>query len=129
MPGHLLAFSTLRRAGGTINAKTVDFWEQWVLQEGRGDETSICTCLEGGGWVNIYTNDTIGIDNYGTIVITSRQIRYTGNHNSGLLTLTKAKADYEEKATEQDSKMCFNQRTKRNVLQKYVWLTTEDILC
>ena len=85
----------------------------------------------GGGRVSkyIYTNEAIGMDNYGTIVITSRQIRYTGNHNSGLLTLTKAKADYEEKATEQDSKMCINQHTERSVLQKYVWLETKDILC
>ena len=83
----------------------------------------------GGGWVGkyIYTNEAIGIDNYGTIVITSRQIRYTGNHDSELVTLTKA--DYEEKATEQESKMCFNQHTKRSVPQKYVWLTTKDILC
>jgi hypothetical protein len=44
----------------------------------------------GGGWVGkyIYTNEAIGIENYGTIVITSRQIRYTGNHNLGPLTLS-----------------------------------------
>jgi hypothetical protein len=47
----------------------------------------------GGGWVGKYidTNEAVGIDNYGTIVITSRQIHYIGNHinqNSGLLTLT-----------------------------------------
>ena len=59
--------------------------------KGKGDETSICTCLERGGVSKfIYTNEAIGIDNYGTIEITSRQIRYTGNHNSGPLALTKA---------------------------------------
>jgi hypothetical protein len=46
-----------------------------------------------GGWVGkyVYTNEAIGIENYGTIVITSRQIRYTRshiNHNLGLLTLS-----------------------------------------
>lgn len=32
----------------------------------------------GGGWMSkyIYTNEVSGINNYGTIVITSRQIRY-----------------------------------------------------
>lgn len=34
--------------------------------------------LEGGEY--IYENEAIGIDNYGTIVFTSRQIRYTENH-------------------------------------------------
>ena len=46
----------------------------------------------GGGWVGKYidTNEAVGIDNYGTIVITSRKY-ITGNHinhNLGLLTLT-----------------------------------------
>ena len=49
--------------------------------------------VHAGGGVGEYidTNEAVGIDNYGTIVITSRQIRYIGdhtNHNSGLLTLT-----------------------------------------
>ena len=60
--------------------------------------------------VNIYTNEAVGIDNYGTIVITSQQIHYR-EHNSGLLTLTNLING--EKATEHDNKMCLTSTSNK----------------